>query len=89
MPNITFKTTLPAKSGTPLSELIEEAKFKIKIPCGKGKCGKCACLVSGQVSEPSERERKVLTASQLEQGIRLACEVTVLGDVTVEKLPKK
>ena len=54
------------------------------MPCGgHGKCGKCRVTVAGEVSPPAEDEKRVLTAEELAQGIRLACRTTVLGDCTV------
>jgi len=89
MSHVTFETIIETKPGTPLTELIDESKFKIKIPCGKGKCGKCTCLVTGEINEPTEKERKHLSTKDLERGVRLACEVTVFGNATVRKLDKK
>ena len=54
------------------------------MPCGgHGKCGKCRVTVTGEVSPPAEDEKRVLTAEELAQGIRLACRTTVWGDCTV------
>ena len=54
------------------------------LPCGgHGKCGKCRVTVTGQVSAPTEDERRVLSADELAQGIRLACRTRVEGDCTV------
>ena len=54
------------------------------MPCGgHGKCGKCRVTVTGEVSPPTEDEKRALTPDELARGIRLACRVTVLGDCTV------
>jgi len=89
MAQVIFETLAEAKSGTPLMDVLDEAPFKIKIPCGKGKCGKCKCRVSGDVNAPTENERKKLSEKELEAGYRLACEVIVEGVVHVMKAEKK
>lgn len=54
---------------------------------GFGTCGTCAVRIEGPVSEPSETEirRLRLPPHDLDAGLRLACQVTVLGDVEVTK----
>ena len=53
------------------------------MPCGgHGKCGKCLATVTGEVSAPTEDEKRILSPEELAKGIRLACRVTVLGDCT-------
>lgn len=54
---------------------------------GFGTCGTCAVRVEGAVSEPSARERARLAfpPHKSDSGLRLACQVEVLGDVEVTK----
>lgn len=54
---------------------------------GFGTCGTCAVRVEGPVSEPTEVEtwRLGFPPHDREAGLRLACQVSVLGDVTVTK----
>ena len=54
---------------------------------GRGVCGTCAVYIEGSVSEPtpSETKRLKLPALELEEGLRLACQCKVLGDITVTK----
>ena len=56
---------------------------------GHGTCGTCAVQVEGKVSEPTDAERRRLRLPPHHQdsGLRLACQVTVLGDLTVTKHP--
>ncbi|WP_277555333.1 2Fe-2S iron-sulfur cluster-binding protein [Halobaculum limi] len=56
---------------------------------GFGSCGTCAVRVDGAVSDPTRRERLRLRVPphDPESGLRLACQTTVEGDVTVEKFP--
>jgi ferredoxin len=54
---------------------------------GFGTCGTCAVRVEGEVSPPSaaEQRRLALPPHDLASGLRLACQVNVLGDVTITK----
>lgn len=55
---------------------------------GQGTCGTCAVRASGELSEPGLRERWRLSfpPHAPENGLRLACQCTVHGDVEVTKL---
>lgn len=89
MAHIIFETHTEAEDGSLLMNLAGKAPFKIKISCGKGKCGKCKCRVEGAVSPPTENERKHFTEKELEAGYRLACQVHVEGEVRVRKAEKR
>jgi ferredoxin len=54
---------------------------------GRGSCGTCAVRVEGPVSEPTPAElrRLRLPPHTPEAGLRLACQCSVLGDVSVTK----
>lgn len=54
---------------------------------GFGSCGTCAVRVEGPVSEPTaiERVRLAFPPHDRESGLRLACQVSVLGDLRVTK----
>lgn len=66
----------------PLSALLTD----LPQPCGgRGFCGSCRVRVTGKVSAPTAQERSRLTAAQLRDGVRLACQVTALGDITVTR----
>jgi ferredoxin len=54
---------------------------------GRGTCGTCAVRVEGPVSEPTPAElrRMRFPPHHPESGLRLACQCTVLGDLTVTK----
>ena len=55
---------------------------------GHGTCGTCAVKIEGQVSEPTKAELRRLRfpPHDVKSGLRLACQCSVLGDVTVTKL---
>ena len=54
---------------------------------GFGTCGTCAVRIEGEVSEPTaaEKRRLALPPHDLASGLRLACQVSVLGDLSVVK----
>jgi hypothetical protein len=54
---------------------------------GRGLCGTCAVRIEGPVSEPTEAELQRFRAfpHQPDSGLRLACQCSVQGDVTVTK----
>jgi ferredoxin len=54
---------------------------------GRGLCGTCTVRIDGPVSEPTaaERLRLRLPPHSREDGLRLACQCKVLGDVEVTK----
>lgn len=64
-----------------LSDVLEAHGFETAHPCGgRGKCGKCAVAVEGEISAPDAAEMRV--------GTRLACRTWLLGDAKVI-LPKQ
>ena len=54
---------------------------------GHGTCGTCAVRIEGLVTEPttSERLRLRFPPHTPDSGLRLACQVSVLGDISVTK----
>lgn len=80
---VNFINQITTQTGQPLMDVMKDAKVKIKLPCGKGKCGKCLIKVKGEVNEPTKNEIKAIDPEKLAQGYRLACEVIVEGDVNV------
>ncbi|HKA14018.1 MAG TPA: 2Fe-2S iron-sulfur cluster-binding protein [Myxococcota bacterium] len=54
---------------------------------GRGLCGTCAVRVEGPVSEPTAAEirRLRLPPHEPDSGLRLACQCSVLGNVTITK----
>jgi uncharacterized 2Fe-2S/4Fe-4S cluster protein (DUF4445 family) len=61
------------------------AGIAVDMPCGgEGVCGKCRVVVRRGATEPGTVERKALTAEELAEGVRLACQSSVEGPMTVE-----
>ena len=76
-------TPLTCPAGTVLGDLMQAGGHG-HMPCGgHGKCGKCRVTVVGEVSDPTEDEKRALFPDELAEGIRLACRVRVLGDCAV------
>ena len=62
----------PAK----LSDLLMLADASVGQPCGgRGVCGKCAVLLTGNISDATPSEARL--------NCRLACQATILGDASV------
>ena len=60
------RTVLQTNPGTRLSDALKANGVGLPAPCGgRGVCGKCAVMLSGQVSPPNAAEQKA--------GARLAC----------------
>lgn len=82
MPILTVKqgdkiTTVYFEKGVLLDDLLTEHGFKIPHVCGgRGKCGKCAVDIIGDISEETSTEK--------EFGKRLSCRIVLYGDAIVE-----
>lgn len=69
---------------TLLSEALWRAEIPLPQDCGGGgTCGRCQVWVEGPVSPPESAEDKLLDPGDLAQGLRLACQTRVRGDVKV------
>ena len=70
-----------AEAGILLSEFLLGEQ-----PCGgHGKCGKCKVIAHGVLSPLSASEKQLLTPSEIDQGVRLACCTYALGDCMVSR----
>lgn len=78
----------------PSGELILSAAVAagvpIAAPCGgRGRCGKCRVTIErGECNPPTELELSLLSAEELATGVRLACQATVEGELTVYVEPQ-
>lgn len=69
--------------GTSLLQAARAGGLTLEAPCdGRGTCGKCRVMVTGDVRSPDSVEADKLGVA-LDAGIRLACSTTVQGDVRV------
>ena len=72
--------------GGSLADILRPTSFRVRQPCGGlGRCGGCRVRVTeGATGDLTTAERRYLTPEQARHGIRLACQMTPVGDVTVE-----
>lgn len=52
---------------------------------GRGVCGKCKIIIKEQtqVSEPTDNETRLLTSTEINLGLRLACQTIIQSNLTV------
>ncbi|MFA5531928.1 MAG: ASKHA domain-containing protein [Thiohalomonadaceae bacterium] len=74
--------------GQSVRSLLDATDFRVRSAChGIGACGLCRIRVlGGDAGEPTANERYHLAAGELQQGIRLACQVKPLGDLVIAVL---
>jgi len=95
MPTIRFANhTVECETGDNLRRVLRKNKLPLYngaapiIHCrGLGTCGTCAVRIEGEVSEMTgiERWRLSVPPHNKENGLRLACQCQVLGDLTLTK----
>lgn len=71
-------------------EIARSSNLGIRSDCGgRGICGKCKIiLIKGKLSELTDQERKILSAEEIRQNYRLACQSRLLAD-SVVFIPKE
>lgn len=73
--------------GTRLVEASAEAGVVLEVPCGgEGVCKKCRVRVIRGASPPTSVEATAFSATELQSGLRLACQSAVSGPTTIEIL---
>lgn len=66
---------------TILMDALAEMGVMVPSPCGgRGLCGKCLVRASGNLSQPSDTEDRIITGHE---GHRLACQASLNGNVQV------
>lgn len=63
----------------------------IPFKCGGGLCGTCKCRIEQGLAHTDRikpKERKHLTAEELDHGWRMACQTFLSGDVAVSWPPR-
>ena len=85
--HVTFEPegrTISVMSGTTLVEAAGRAGVVLDTPCGGGgTCGKCRVEITLNPPEPSEADRRHLSADELGRGFRLACQTRVTEEMRV------
>ena len=75
--------------GTALKKAMNDAGLDFDFPCGgRGRCGKCRVRIREGVVPPSDSDRVHFDEEELKEGYRLACTLTVQGDLVLE-LPQE
>ncbi len=71
--------------GETLTDALERTAYRPRTGCGgSGTCGLCRVRIEkGSVSDPTKKERIVLSEEELHEGIRLACQVFPEDDLQV------
>ncbi|MHB8069589.1 MAG: ASKHA domain-containing protein [Desulfobaccales bacterium] len=75
-------------TGPSVRDILEEAGYRVRTACrGHGACGLCEIrLLAGEPPEPTLSERLHIAPERLARGVRLACQVRPLGDLSLEVL---
>ena len=76
--------------GTTVLDIARQAGVEVVAVCGgNGTCGACKVIpIEGQFSPISLLERESLQPAELQAGLRLACQMTVLSDSRVQFPPE-
>jgi uncharacterized 2Fe-2S/4Fe-4S cluster protein (DUF4445 family) len=70
--------------GTTVAEAALIAGCAVETPCGSmGICGKCRVIVRDGVSLPDASEKRLLSETDISDGVRLACKTRIQGDTNV------
>ena len=90
MASVYFKTddvTHEVEDGTPLIDFCDEVEVSLSFGCTEGTCGVCEVTVlegRENISRITEEERDYLLPGDLEEGMRLGCQVKIRkGNVTL------
>ncbi|HRP97105.1 MAG TPA: 2Fe-2S iron-sulfur cluster binding domain-containing protein [Rhodocyclaceae bacterium] len=90
MINITFVTNdnkvVSAPENSNLLRVSLREKGGIPFKCGGGLCGTCKCRIETGIENTDAvkpKERKHLSADDIRNGFRMACQTFVKGDVSV------
>ena len=73
-----------AQAGICLGSFLRIQGFESLVCGGHGKCGKCRVLCSGELSDLTETEKRILSDDDIKSGVRLACQTYIKGDCTVK-----
>jgi len=92
MPLITFSdtnATLEVPVGASLLDTCESNDTPVPFGCTAGVCGTCLIQIevgADQVSAMDEDEKREVDSATSVDGARLACQVTVNGDITLKAI---
>ena len=89
MPKITFAdndSSIEVEAGSSLHDACEAAGAPIPFSCTVGACGTCVCTVevgAENVNPIDDDEESTVSMTTDQEGVRLACQLRVNGDITV------
>lgn len=80
--------TLNCRANQSILSVIQESGLPFYSPCGgKGICGKCKVKIKkGNVSELSDVERRLLNETEIQDGVRLACQTRIVSGKTIVEI---
>jgi ferredoxin len=85
-PNTDF-SPLRLKPHQPLSEILNVTNSPVLFGCRTGICGTCLVTVTGTVPPPNSEEQELLDILAPDTpNARLACQLCVTHDITIQKL---
>ena len=78
------------EKGENLLEIMLRNKIDIENNCnGKGSCGKCRVrILSDYKGEATKLEKEILTAEEIDSGVRLACKTKVEENIEIGDIKK-
>lgn len=80
---------LSVDSGARLLEQLALHEVFIPSACGgRGRCGYCKVRVESSAPAPGKVEERILGADEIAEGFRLACQITVSGDIDISIPPE-
>ncbi|MFT4711360.1 MAG: ferredoxin [Bacteroidia bacterium] len=89
MPKITFSDTsltVEVEAGSALMDACEKNDSGVDFSCTVGACATCLVMLdegADNVSPPDSDEQECIESASEEPTARLACQMTVNGDITV------
>ncbi|MEJ2040922.1 MAG: 2Fe-2S iron-sulfur cluster-binding protein, partial [Desulfosarcinaceae bacterium] len=73
------------KHGVTIYDALQKTNLDLDSDCGGlGTCGKCKIRVVTPIGPPGQQEKKLLSAAELQNGIRLACRTTIRKSLVVQ-----
>ena len=81
---INKKKTITAEGEKSLLQILKENRIFLPSACaGRGACGMCRCKILSGPGELQPRELLLLSEGEKKQGVRLACQTHVTGDMEI------
>lgn len=86
MPRVHFPDgrEIRVSEGESVAAVLQKAGEAPWLPCGgKGYCGRCRVQLEGNLTPPTAAETEHLSPAELAQGVRLACQARIAGEVSI------